>query len=427
MKIRMSARENLEDLSNLEEKVNEDIHTLMNRVENKYFIDRKYLKKIETELSHRFVLGDIDTDTRHTRNRTIYLDNKELTLFRDCIDKKIPRTKIRIRQYSPDDKGWEKVAYAEFKLKEEDLTKKIRVRIPDTLIEELSNGGRITFDENLVNINKDIGRDLLRARVKSFNKIIKEKDLKKIIEVQYERRAYSGKNIRITIDENLEFLDAKSINSTTQRTIEKMEGWEEFVKPYIVAANEKPLIVEVKTDKDSYPSWLKNLLKNIEAEESAFSKYAASIITHMKSEKEKGDVFVKVFRVDEFEKKSNQQGRIKMSQRDGWMLYLDDKRTPSDVQEWIVAKTVQHAKNLVMYMGIPSFISFDHDIDENGTGYDFAKWLVEQDQDGKYEFPDNFRYQVHSANPVGAQNIKGLLDSYLQHKKEEKEIHGNGL
>lgn len=118
---------------------------------------------------------------------------------------------------------------------------------------------------------------------------------------------------------------------------------------------------------------------------------------------------------------------IRMSQRDVWMLYLDDKRTPTDVQAWIVSRTVQHAKNLVMHMGMPSFISFDHDIDETGTGYDFAKWLVEQDQDGKYEFPENFRYQVHSANPVGAQNIKGLLDSYLQHKKSEKEGTGDEL
>lgn len=52
--------------------------------------------------------------------------------------------------------------------------------------------------------------------------------------------------------------------------------------------------------------------------------------------------------------------------------------------------------------GIPDFISFDHDfgVDENNnllpTGYDFAKWLVEQDMNLDYTFPHNFSFYVHS-------------------------------
>ncbi len=69
--------------------------------------------------------------------------------------------------------------------------------------------------------------------------------------------------------------------------------------------------------------------------------------------------------------------------------------------------------------GIPDFISFDHDfgVDENNnllpTGYDFAKWLVEQDMNLDYTFPHNFSFYVHSANLVGKQNIKSYLNNYF--------------
>ena len=132
--------------------------------------------------------------------------------------KKKPRLKVRIRQYSPNSQGWEEVAYAEFKMKEEDgFTKKIRVRIPAEKLEILCNGGQIVFDENLVNINKDIDRRYLEARVRSINSLISRKGLKKQLEVRYERRAYTGKNLRITIDENLTFIDAKPLMKMSKR------------------------------------------------------------------------------------------------------------------------------------------------------------------------------------------------------------------
>jgi hypothetical protein len=69
-------------------------------------------------------------------------------------------------------------------------------------------------------------------------------------------------------------------------------------------------------------------------------------------------------------------------------------------------------------MVFPEHISFDHDLGDGvPTGFDFVKWLVESHLDGRYLFPDNFSYAVHSANPPGAANIKGTLDSFLSHIK----------
>jgi hypothetical protein len=111
---------------------------------------------------------------------------------------------------------------------------------------------------------------------------------------------------------------------------------------------------------------------------------------------------------------------IKLSERDGWILYLDDIRVPKDGKPWTIARTVEEAKSLVRSQGCPSFISFDHDIDETASGYDFAKWLVDQDLDGVINIPLDFDFFVHSANPVGAKNIEGILRKYLEVKRQEK-------
>lgn len=100
-----------------------------------------------------------------------------------------------------------------------------------------------------------------------------------------------------------------------------------------------------------------------------------------------------------------------------WKLYLDDIRTPKD-PTYVISRTVEDAKNLVLACGVPVFISFDHDlgVDKDGnllpSGYDFAKWLVEMDIDGKIEIPKDFYFAVHSANPVGSKNIHNYLINY---------------
>ncbi len=38
-----------------------------------------------------------------------------------------------------------------------------------------------------------------------------------------------------------------------------------------------------------------------------------------------------------------------------------------------------------------------------------------------YIFPDNFEFYVHSANPVGKQNIESYLNNYCKTKKNINE------
>lgn len=106
-------------------------------------------------------------------------------------------------------------------------------------------------------------------------------------------------------------------------------------------------------------------------------------------------------------------------------LFLDDLRTvkmvyPSaQVNEFDVVRTYHAFVAHIQEHGLPPFISFDNDLGlaENGDlapdGYAAAKWLV-------YESGldlSNLQFSVHSANPVAAEQIRGLLNNYIQFLK----------
>lgn len=103
-----------------------------------------------------------------------------------------------------------------------------------------------------------------------------------------------------------------------------------------------------------------------------------------------------------------------------WKLFLDDERYPPDT-DWIVCRSVDDAVMAVNVFGFPAFISFDHDLADGGTicGYDntgvgLANWIVDQVLDGKQIIPTDFEFYVHSQNPIGAENIRRLLDNFLK-------------
>lgn len=105
-----------------------------------------------------------------------------------------------------------------------------------------------------------------------------------------------------------------------------------------------------------------------------------------------------------------------------YRMFIDDLRFPPQGEEWVLVRCVESAIDYIGEHGMPSFISFDHDLGadaETGqpfeTGYDFAKWLCEVDMDFG-TLPQDFDFKVHSANPVGKANIESYLRNYLSHR-----------
>ena len=107
-------------------------------------------------------------------------------------------------------------------------------------------------------------------------------------------------------------------------------------------------------------------------------------------------------------------------------LFLDDIRTPEMVytktvaKDFVVVRNYAEFVNYIKQNGLPEFISFDNDLglESNGEiapdGYAAAKWLV-------YESGFDIRklqFKVHSANPVAGEQIRGLLNNYIQFLNE---------
>ena len=106
-------------------------------------------------------------------------------------------------------------------------------------------------------------------------------------------------------------------------------------------------------------------------------------------------------------------------------LFLDDIRTIDMVYDKSLEAEFDIVRNyadFVTYIqtnGLPDLISFDNDLglDETGQvapdGYAAAKWLVYESGLDLSELT----FKVHSANPVAAEQIRGLLNNYIRFTK----------
>jgi hypothetical protein len=104
-------------------------------------------------------------------------------------------------------------------------------------------------------------------------------------------------------------------------------------------------------------------------------------------------------------------------------IWLDDERPPPN-DNWQICWNFYSVQQIVQRFAFPNHISFDHDLGEELTGHDVAKWLIQRDILW-HSMPDDFSYTVHSQNPVGAANIKGVLDRYLRFKSENESYAGS--
>jgi hypothetical protein len=105
-----------------------------------------------------------------------------------------------------------------------------------------------------------------------------------------------------------------------------------------------------------------------------------------------------------------------------WKLWLDDQSYDSDAPErhapegYIVACSTVEACTNVTIRGLPQFIDFDHDLGENDNAMMFLRWIESTyfwlDDEGTVHIPPCPDYKVHSANPVGADNIKSFMESW---------------
>jgi len=122
--------------------------------------------------------------------------------------------------------------------------------------------------------------------------------------------------------------------------------------------------------------------------------------------------------------------------RGTWYLWLDDERDPAVVLaadngeamlgaryqqyvdaglldvSWRWAKSAQQAMDFVEEFGHPKIMALDHDLGPGPNTMAFIRWM----SDGGWHQP---KWYVHSANPVGAENINAFMRSWEKYMKGE--------
>lgn len=95
-----------------------------------------------------------------------------------------------------------------------------------------------------------------------------------------------------------------------------------------------------------------------------------------------------------------------------YKLFIDDERYPT-TPDWMIARTSFDAIWMVENYGMPTEIAFDHDLGGEDTTMAFLKWLEQKLMEEFVAFPTNFKYSIHSQNPIGAKNIKLYMEDLL--------------
>lgn len=105
-------------------------------------------------------------------------------------------------------------------------------------------------------------------------------------------------------------------------------------------------------------------------------------------------------------------------------IYLDDERNPTTDKDWIIVRNYDELTRLILldkFEETIDEISFDHDLGcEFKNGLDCVKFLVETDQlESGNLLSKDFKYNFHTANPCGRDNMKSYIESYLKTKQED--------
>ena len=101
------------------------------------------------------------------------------------------------------------------------------------------------------------------------------------------------------------------------------------------------------------------------------------------------------------------------------LIWLDDIRDPLQ-DDWlnfspigrdvdvIWVKSYYGFTRWIKKHGLPDGICFDHDLGDNFTGYTLAKAI---ERYAYYGLISRIKWNIHSANPVGRNNIKLAMNS----------------
>lgn len=105
---------------------------------------------------------------------------------------------------------------------------------------------------------------------------------------------------------------------------------------------------------------------------------------------------------------------------ENWKLFVDDMRNPFDNEDWVIARSSSEAIYEIRQRGsMPTHLALDHDLGGDDTVMIFLRDLYhfwEEEHSAKKELIPE--YTVHSANPIGTENIRSFMKSWKKSVSE---------
>jgi hypothetical protein len=95
-----------------------------------------------------------------------------------------------------------------------------------------------------------------------------------------------------------------------------------------------------------------------------------------------------------------------------WKLFLDDVRDPTEPGYTVIRSSIMAVVKTVERKELPEFMSLDHDLGEDDNTMKFLKELFHIWENMGSDPTQIPKYIVHSANPVGTQNIIAFMESW---------------
>lgn len=260
-------------LENYKVKQEDQVSDSFVRIEDKFVVSKQYLNSLKEVISSHLDASYIDTATHFTMIESLYFDSEKLDLYQNHFTKNSEkRSKMRIRRYGPNGKWSAGVAFIEAKSKANGVCTKQRFKISQDDYARLQAGKTIEWSEELIALNYKTTPSQLRQRVGEINEMITTYNLRPQLSLVYKRLAFEKGNLRMTIDEDINYTVLNDVSHKLAGYIKHQNYWEKASTMKNKFSNENLVLLEVK-HAGSIPEWFGKLSKDLSIEKGSFSKY----------------------------------------------------------------------------------------------------------------------------------------------------------
>ena len=185
------------------------------RKETKYIILEHTYEEIIKEIEEHIPIFRFDDRPGILSIETTYLDSKDFVLFKEYLNKRKSRFKIRLRRYAYNGM-FDPVYLVEIKLQHNSVSTKKRFILPENYLNDFLNGNDLLPIIKVAN-NGIIGAQKTYKIIQNLRQI---NQLIPVLQTSYNRVAFQkkSKRIRMTIDNNI--THKKLLGSTKTETLD---------------------------------------------------------------------------------------------------------------------------------------------------------------------------------------------------------------